>query len=431
MARNFAAILAVAALLMASGLVAQAADSAQAARDHLRAANAALRSGDTTAVLEAAQRAVRAWPTQVAYRLTLARFAARAGRITLALQELDTVIALGAGWGDEDPLHAALGGVPGYPALHGRMLAAVAPLPRSRVLATLPDTMLHPEGITWDGARRRFLVSSIRRREVVAVDLQGRMSVFIPPAQDGLDAVIGLAVDSAAGLLWLATRALPNEEGYAAAAAGRSALLAYDLASGALRRRVDGAGAGLGDLTLGPDGTVYLSDDVGRAIHRLRPGAKALEAIVRGDPLLRSPQGLALTPAGDRLYVADWSHGLLVVDLATSRVRSVPLAGVGTLLGLDGLVFAGPARLVAVQNGLAPPRVVALTLDRAGDRVAQLEVLDRHLPLATEPTVGVVTGGALVYVANSPWANYDDAGTPLAGAAWAAPLLLRLPLQPQ
>ncbi|MBK9692914.1 MAG: hypothetical protein IPO73_14705 [Gemmatimonadetes bacterium] len=412
-------------------LAAQAADSAQAARAHLRAANAALRAGDTAAALGAAELAVRAWPTQVAYRLTLARFAARAGRAELAFRELDTVIALGAGWTDRDPLHAALAGAPGYAALQARMQAGVAPLARSRVQATLPDTLFHPEGIAWDGARQRFLVSSIRRRQVVAVDLQGRTVPFLRPGQDGLDAVIGLGVDSMAGVLWLASRALPNQEGYTAADAGRSALYAYDLATGTLQRRVDAAGAGLGDLTLGPDGTVYLSDDVGQAIHRLRPGAPALEAVIRGDPLLRSPQGLALAPDGARLYVADWSHGLQVVDLASGRVRTVPLDGVGTLLGLDGLVLAAPGRLVALQNGLAPPRVVALTLDAAGERVARLEVLDRHLPLATEPTLGVLTGGALVYVANSPWANYDDAGAPLPGTGWPPPILLRLPLRPQ
>lgn len=431
MRRRVTSAILTAALAMATRLPAQMADSAQAARAHLRAANAALQAGDTAAVLDAAARAVRAWPTQVAYRLTLARFAARAGRTELALRELDTVIALGAGWTDDDPLHAALAGVQGYAARLARMQAAVAPLARSRVLATLPDTLLHPEGIAWDGARRRFLVSSIRRRQVVAVDGQGRTSAFLGPGQDGLDAVIGLAVDSAAGLLWLTSRALPNQEGYSATDAGRSALLAFDLATGALRRRVAGAGASLGDLTLGPDGTVYLSDDAGRAIHRLPPGGQALEAVTRGDPLLRSPQGLVLAPDGTRLYVADWSHGLLLVDLATGRVRPVTLAAVGTLLGLDGLVLAGAGRLVAVQNGLAPPRVVALSLDAAGERVVRLEVLDRHLPLASEPTVGVLAEGALVYVANSPWANYDEAGVPLPGAAWPAPVLLRLPLRPQ
>lgn len=421
----------MALLALTTRLTAQLPDSAAAARAHLRAANTALRAGDTAAVLAAAERAVRAWPTQVAYRLTLARFAARSGRTELAFRELDSVIALGAGWTDDDPLHAALLPVRGYAALHARMQAAVAPLPRSRVMATLPDTMLHPEGIAWDGARRRFLVSSIRRRQVVAVDAEGRTTPFLRPGQDGLDAVIGLAIDSAAGLLWVTSRALPNQEGYTAADAGRSALLAFDLASGTLRRRVDGAGAGLGDLTIGPDGTLYLSDDAGRAIHRLRPGGAALEPVTRGDPLLRSPQGLVLAPGGARLYVADWSHGLLVVDLASGKVRPVALDGVGSLLGLDGLVLAAPGRLVAVQNGLAPPRIVALTLDASGERVAHLEVLDRHLPIATEPTQGVLTGGALVYVANSPWANYDDAGTPLPGAGWPSPILLRLPIPPQ
>mgnify|MGYP000312412365 CR=1 FL=1 len=67
----------------------------------------------------------------------------------------------------------------------------------------------------------------------------------------------------------------------------------------------------------------------------------------------------------------------------------------------------------------------------ACERLVGVEALDRHLPLATEPTLGVLAGGALVYVANSPWASYGDDGQPLAGAAWPRPTLLRLPLSTQ
>ena len=119
------------------------------------------------------------------------------------------------------------------------------------------------------------------------------------------------------------------------------------------------------------------------------------------------------------------------MDLRERRVAPVLLQGPGTLLGIDGLLSLGPRRLLGIQNGVAPPRVVRLTLDEAGERVFGLEVLDRHLPLATEPTLATRTGTAVVYIGNSPWSNYAADGRPLAGAHWPRPVLLRLELPSQ
>jgi hypothetical protein len=73
--------------------------------------------------------------------------------------------------------------------------------------------------------------------------------------------------------------------------------------------------------------------------------------------------------------------------------------------------------------------VLALTLAPGDSAVTRVETLDRNLPGASEPTLGAVYGGRLVYVANSPWAAYDEAGVPAPGAAWPRPLLLAVPLR--
>ena len=421
--------------ILATSAAAQVADSAQAARVHMRAAAASLRSGDSAAAVSHLERAVAAWPEQGAYRLRLANLAARTGRGALALAALDTLVRQGSGWSDLDAVATFLLAEPGYRALAERMRQATGPLPRSSILAALPDTMLHPEGVAWDGARERWLVSSIRQRRVVAVERGGAVRPFLVAGQDGLDAVFGLAVDSGRGLLWVASSAVPQQEGYAAADSGRAALFAFDLGTGQLRGRVGlppvAGGHLLGDLTIAPDGSVFASDSRSPAVYRARGLSGTAEVLVERDPLFRSLQGLALSGDGRSLYLADWSHGLLRVDLSTRRVVPVPLTVTGTTLGIDGLLRLDARRLVGIQNGIAPPRVVLLTLDQTGERVVGVEPLDRHLPLATEPTLGVLAGGALVYVANSPWASYGDDGQPLAGAAWPRPTLLRLPLSTQ
>jgi hypothetical protein len=158
-----------------------------------------------------------------------------------------------------------------------------------------------------------------------------------------------------------------------------------------------------------------------------RAGSDSL-ARVAAHPLLRSPQGMAITPDGRAMYVADYSHGILRVELPGGRVSAVPSPAGTTTLGIDGLYLHGRA-LVGIQNGVAPPRVVALCLAPGGERITRLAVLDRNAAVADEPTLGAIAGGALHYVATSAWEKYDDAGRRVPGTTLRPVTVLRLPLE--
>jgi hypothetical protein len=410
----------------------QVADSAAAARSHYREAVSALQSGDTARAIAALGLAASAWPAQGAYQAAYARLAAAGGQRAEALGALKRLVTLGYGWDKSDPVVQSLAGVPEYSVLERGMLAATAPLVRSHILLQLRDTLLHPEGIAWDGARRRWLVSSVRQRKIIAVDQRGVATDLVRSGQDGLDAALAIGVDSARRLVWVASAALPQQQGWTPADSGRSALLAFDLTTGGLRRRVylPGAAGGhsIGDLTVLANGTVFASDTRSPALYRVPAGGgDSARVVVAGDPLVRSPQGLVAD--GVRLLVADYSHGILAVDLATGSVVALPAPAETTTLGIDGLVRQDRHHLIGVQNGIWPARIVRLTLSPEGRAITEVTVLDRHLPEAGEPTQGVVLDGAFVYLANSPWSNYDDEGRTRPGAEWSAPLLLRLPLR--
>ena len=60
------------------------------------------------------------------------------------------------------------------------------------VVATLAPVDFVAEGVTYDQKRRRFLVSSMRHRKIVAVSATGAVSDFIDLARD--EAWAGLAV---------------------------------------------------------------------------------------------------------------------------------------------------------------------------------------------------------------------------------------------
>jgi hypothetical protein len=115
------------------------------------------------------------------------------------------------------------------------------------------------------------------------------------------------------------------------------------------------------------------------------------------------------------------------VDLATRQVRLLAADENVLALGIDGLLVTG-GHLVAIQNGVTPHRVVRLTLDGPGGRIVRSEVLERARPDYAEPTLGVVVGGDLYYVANSQWERFRDDGTIDTFERLQAPLVLRLRL---
>lgn len=297
-------------------------------------------------------------------------------------------------------------------AARARLAANAAPVGADRLTAVFEvagDGLT--EAVVRDAQRDRWLVSQVRGRTVLVVDPAGATRPLVTSDAD-IGGVLGLALSPDGETLWAATApltpalaALPGD-----APKPVSALLRIAAADGRILQRYPlTAEAALGDLALGPDGTVYVSDAVGAAVYRLRPGARALEALVPPGAL-GSPQGLAVTPGGDALIVADYSSGLWRVDLADGNVRRVAAPG-ESLIGIDGLMLDG-ARLYAIQNGTRPQRVLRLGLDAGWTRVEVLDVVAANLPELDEPTTGSVLDGELVFVARSQWSDFDAEGAP-------------------
>jgi sugar lactone lactonase YvrE len=270
----------------------------------------------------------------------------------------------------------------------------------------------------------------VRRRTVVEIDREGAVRNLGLSRHDAVGAILGVRWDAARGVLWVTTAGLPQMSNFAPGDTAIAALLRVRVADGEVEARYDlpaePQGHVAGDLAIGPAGDVFVTDSRAPVLYRLRPGATALERVTH--PLFRSLQGAAPTPDGAALYLADYSHGLLRLELATGAVERLRDAPGTTSLGLDGIVWHRGA-IVGVQNGVVPPRIARFTLDRTGRAFARVEVLDRALPLADEPTIGTLVGDDFIYVANSQWEKYDDAGRRRAGTVLAPTVLLRLPLQ--
>ena len=118
------------------------------------------------------------------------------------------------------------------------------------------------------------------------------------------------------------------------------------------------------------------------------------------------------------------------LDLASGKVTLVPPPPGGTLVGMDGLIADGPRRLVGVQNGIVPARVIRIELSADGARAVWTVPLLRDIPGGGEPTLLTRGPDGIVVVAGSPWGNYLE-GRPRTDLAWPHATLRLLPPEPR
>lgn len=294
--------------------------------------------------------------------------------------------------------------------------------PPAAVLARLEDKFLLPEGIAHDAATGRYFIGSIHLRKIVVVEPSGSVRDWSRKG-DRLDAILGLSVDSSRRLLWaVSTNGFETESEQTR----HNALLAFDLATGRLRQRIELPQAvQLNDLALAADGTVYVTDTLGSAVWRLAPRARLAQKLGEGKAL-RGANGIAMGPKG-KLYVAA-STGIALLDSASGAAQRMEQPDEVTSGGIDGLYYHR-GELIGVQNGPNPGRVIALGLSPDGERITAMRVLQSHHHAELdEPTTGAIVGNALVLIANSHIASRQPDGRIARPETLRPTVLLRVPL---
>jgi hypothetical protein len=302
-----------------------------------------------------------------------------------------------------------------YADVRKRIARNARPVGASRHELTIDRLGLIPEGMAWDG--KRLFVSSVRTGLIFA---DGREFARVPWG------AFGMAADPGRGILWVTTTALAQFEDFAAGDKGRSALVSIDLGSGKVLETYPAPEGEhhFGDVTVAPDGAVYVSDsrqpviyclcDAGLSPRGARSGRGSTRAEIPATlrPFVTAPfvslQGLAVT--GRTLYVADYSKGLFAIDLRTRDVLPVHVPSNVSLLGVDGLSSAGDGSLVATQNGTSPNRVIRIRLAPGGLRVVTVETLLANVPEMSDPTLGVVAGNRFFFNAKAQWDLFEEDG---------------------
>jgi sugar lactone lactonase YvrE len=425
---------ALAALLAACVGALGAADPPKNAFALVKEGRAAYDRGDMAAFFRDYEAAARLRPGDVGILYNLACAQALNGQTEAAVGTLEQIAAHRVAAdldGDKD--FDSIRQTDGYK----KVVAQMAALRRQRISSgasvafVIPEKEVAPEGVACDPVSKAFFVASVRKGKVIRIGPDGKISDFIASGS-GLRSALGMGIDPKRRTLWVASEAIPQMNGAREGDPPKSALFEFDLDTGKLRREhLPPASANppyFDDLTVAADGRVYVNDGRTPRIYALDPGRGELAVFLETDAM-RGTQGLAAAPDGKALYVSDYG-GLYRIDVATRAVAPIPVPADLALSGIDGLVYAD-GRLVAIQNGIEPHRVLLLELAPGGAQIAHGRILEMNNPHFDEPTLGTVVGGALYVSANNQGHRYYDLKNPPKSGDLQDAVILKVPLNAQ
>ena len=319
------------------------------------------------------------------------------------------------------PLHE----LPGWEAYVTAVAALYEPVGEASVAFRYGTADFIPEGIAI-GPSDELYLGSIRHGDIVKIGVEPQL---IAAARDGPHwSVFGMRHDGSHSL-WFVSAAIDEFVDLKADDAGKNGLYAIDARTGEFRVRARLPTSGnkqlLGDLILVDEERIFLADQADGIIYGYRIASGDFSTVVaRGH--FGSPQGLVLDESGDHLYVADYLGGLYRLRLATGEIERVTPLATASDYGIDGLYRYGN-RLIAIQNGIRPNRVVEFELSADGSAVIASRILAMNLAEFDEPNLGVIHGDEFLFIANSHWNRFERDGSLPEGLS--GPVVLSIDLQ--
>ncbi len=310
-----------------------------------------------------------------------------------------------------------------------RFEASTKPIGTSSEAFRLAEKGLITESVAYDPQEKAFFVSSVHKRKIVKITANGTASDFSKPADD-LWSVLGMKVDAKRRKLWVCATAFPQMQGFDSTLKGRAAVSVYDLTKGKLLHRYyapnDGQSHAFGDLALHPKtGVPFVSDSDSPTIFTVNEKSDTLSTWLKSDAATTpSMQGLDFSQDGKTLFLADYTNGIFRINTQTKKIEHLAAPDSCVAAGTDGLYFF-KGSLIGIQNGTNPHRVVRLRLDKEQRRIEGMDVLEANNALFEEPTLGVLVGNALYYIANSQWEKVSEKGVAAPEADWKPHVVLK------
>jgi streptogramin lyase len=280
----------------------------------------------------------------------------------------------------------------------GALLAMVASVllstlvrAQGRTEVTINDTGVQAENLTSSQDGTVYFGSTAKGTIYRAAPGASQAEPWIQASAAGLTNVLGVLADDKTNTLWVCQNSTGGRGG--APTAGQTALRSFDLKTGAAKGTYPFPtnGGVCNDMAISANGTVYATESFGNRIHRLRPGATALDLWVT-DPKLAAVDGVAILADG-AVYVNTFFSGEIFRIVPNGDGSAGTMVKIETSMPLgrpDGLRTVGPRTLIQAEG---QGRLTELTID--GNR-ADVRVVKDGLAGATGVTI--VGDSALVLV---------------------------------
>jgi streptogramin lyase len=262
---------------------------------------------------------------------------------------------------------------------------------QGRTEVTINDTGAQAENLTSSQDRSVYFGSTAKGTIYRAAPGASHAEPWIQASTAGLTNVLGVLADDKTNTLWVCQNNTGGRGG--APVVGQTALRSFDLKTGAAKGTYPFPtnGGVCNDMAVASNGTVYATESFNNRIHRLRPGATALDLWIT-DPQLAAVDGVALLADG-AVYVNTFFSGRLFripVSSDGSAGTIVPIETSMPLTRPDGLRTVGPQTLIQAEG---QGRLTELTIKA---NRAEVRVLREGLTAATGVTVVGDTAFVLV-----------------------------------
>jgi sugar lactone lactonase YvrE len=262
-----------------------------------------------------------------------------------------------------------------------------------------------PEGVEYDQKNERFLVGSLSEGTIFEVANDGALTPFV--RDPDLVSSVGIEVDEPRNRLLVANSDAAVFQG---TAPGQAKLGAYDLTSGERLAMVDLAASVpnapadakhfANDVTVGDDGTVYVTDTMNGAVYAVDTAYKA-SVLYQFPPRENFMINGIVYHRGGFLLVGETNTGELYKVPLTDPQATTQVSLPGPVKGADGIVWQDDQRLAVVSN--SENRVVILT---SNDDWASAEMAGVAPYEGSQATTAAIVAGE-IYVVRPHFADQD------------------------
>ena len=262
----------------------------------------------------------------------------------------------------------------------------------------ITERNLIPEGTAFDMRTETIYVGSTFKRKIIRIASDGKTEDFIPEKYEGIASVLGIEVDEERGLLWANTTHANEVMPLIDPDPGKdwkTSICSFDLRTSKMIQKFDLQvdKACFNDLTVTPEGDVYITETVNGRIYRVNNATDSLELFLQptGFEFLN---GITYSNDHKALFVSS-IQGVLKISLPSKSFTHLKTEAGIDAAGIDGLTYY-ENKLIGHQSS----KVSVFHLDENADEILKSEVLDTGKEFDSS-TTGEIGQGYYYFIVNS------------------------------